>query len=390
MKLPKCYAIFCSQTSWKKEAVSRRFVEAGIEVEWVQGIHGATAGISTQLPYWDNPKYYIPVGKLGTTISKLLTWTICVERGEEELIIFEDDVVLCPSFKKEFETSYKALPPDWQVVHLGHCCTEGLPSTQINDRVWEIQQPLCCHAVLWKRAALIYTLDYFRRVSFGSPSDITLARLIYPKLRSYSLVPPLAFQEDKVGEAQLAARWDTIQGWFTYATLYDEALNRVKKPSTFVEIGCWKGRSSAYMGEQIKRRMLPVEFYAIDTWKGSPGKEEHQAEVARLGGDMYPVFVKNMSRAGVIDYVKPIQSESVEAAKRFADGSLDFIFVDGDHRFPGVVADIRAWRPKLSPTGVMAGDDWNLDGVAPAVKQEFGEGNYRLWQNHWIVDPKKR
>tara|TARA_B110001452_G_C15127564_1_gene392942 strand:- start:272 stop:871 length:600 start_codon:yes stop_codon:yes gene_type:complete len=49
---------------------------------------------------------------------------------------------------------------------------------------------------------------------------------------------------------------------------------------------------------------------------------------------------------------------SQEAAPTFADHSLDYIYIDGDHTVAGAVADCLLWWPKLKPGGLFFGDDY--------------------------------
>lgn len=53
-----------------------------------------------------------------------------------------------------------------------------------------------------------------------------------------------------------------------------------------------------------------------------------------------------------------MQLASTEAAREIADESLDWVFIDADHSFEGVSADIEAWRPKVRPGGFLTGHDY--------------------------------
>jgi hypothetical protein len=44
--------------------------------------------------------------------------------------------------------------------------------------------------------------------------------------------------------------------------------------------------------------------------------------------------------------------DSVTAAATFADRSLDFVYIDGDHSYAGCRRDILAWAPKVKVGGV--------------------------------------
>merc|ERR1740121_1526915 len=67
-----------------------------------------------------------------------------------------------------------------------------------------------------------------------------------------------------------------------------------------------------------------------------------------------------------------VDMDSTMAASTVADGELDFVYLDARHDLAGVVADIRAWWPKVRPGGVFAGHDY-VDG-------EFPEGDF-FWKS---------
>lgn len=82
------------------------------------------------------------------------------------------------------------------------------------------------------------------------------------------------YQESQFGEP-----------WFTYPALYSEMVQKFPSGSKFVEVGCWKGKSTAYMAVEIVNSTKDIEFYCIDTWEGSI---EHQ-EGHNLA-ELYDVF----------------------------------------------------------------------------------------------------
>jgi hypothetical protein len=76
-----------------------------------------------------------------------------------------------------------------------------------------------------------------------------------------------------------------------------------------------------------------------------------------------------------------IREKSHDAHKRFEDNSLDFIYLDGSHRFTGFSLDLIQWYPKLKEGGVFSGHDYcykyryevieALNGFAVEHKQFF-------------------
>jgi predicted O-methyltransferase YrrM len=158
-----------------------------------------------------------------------------------------------------------------------------------------------------------------------------------------------------------------VPGWFNCPDLYSHVVDKASslQPSTFVEIGCWKGKSTSYMAEQIMLSGKPITFHCVDTWRGTTTESHHQLDPDVANDRLFEVFTANMSPfAG---YYQPIRSLSVEAAAQFGNNSLDFIYIDASHEYKDVVDDINAWMPKLKAGGIIAGDDYNSPDVSRAV-----------------------
>lgn len=169
--------------------------------------------------------------------------------------------------------------------------------------------------------------------------------------------------------------WKDVEGYFSYTNLYDIALKHCPDNSTFVEVGSWMGRSTCYMGEQIKKSSKNIKFYAVDTWAGSE-EPQHKETIQKLQNEnltLFDIFKFHLKGCGVDDYVIPLQTTSLGAASQFEDNSLDFVHIDASHDYDNVLADIRAWYPKVKPGGFITGDDYvvNWGGVIQAVKEYF-------------------
>jgi hypothetical protein len=158
--------------------------------------------------------------------------------------------------------------------------------------------------------------------------------------------------------------WQQIHGWFDYSEVYRQIAGTLKDGSQFVEIGVWFGKSLAAMASYCKRKR--VQCYAIDTFKGALNQPELVNIVKQHGGSIRTAFEENMRMCGVRN-LQIIESESDVAAQQFADGQLDAAFIDADHSFEAVCADIDAWLPKIKPGGILAGHDANESGVKEAV-----------------------
>lgn len=172
--------------------------------------------------------------------------------------------------------------------------------------------------------------------------------------------------------------YEDIPGWFDFGSIYFEQIQRAKDGARFVEVGSWLGRSTAYMATKIKESGKKINFDAVDPWIGmTEGSENEMTRVrtAEVGGNLGVRFLANMEACGVSEYVTPITMESLKASELYEDESLDFVFIDGDHRAESVYADLKAWWPKIKPGGLLAGHDYNNNGPRQGVERFAAEGH---------------
>ncbi len=159
--------------------------------------------------------------------------------------------------------------------------------------------------------------------------------------------------------------WQNIDGWVGENRTYREAVRCAKDGDHFVEVGVFKGRSAAYMAVEIINSGKKIRFDAIDHFLGSP---EH-GDVSHI---LYEATIQNLKP--VNGYVNIIKKSSPAASVDYVDNSLAFVFIDGGHDYDSVVADLRAWWPKVQPGGYLTGDDYqpSWPGVIKAVN-DFSE-----------------
>lgn len=152
-----------------------------------------------------------------------------------------------------------------------------------------------------------------------------------------------------------ARRWDVLIRW----TL-EEGWTRG------AEIGVLRGQTLS----ALMQCCPDLHMTAVDLW--TPQTE--QDRVREHGGRSYAEHdmgdYENLVRAMARHYgrITLLKGRSVEVAPLVPDGSLDFVFIDGDHTLAGVEADIHAWRPKVRPGGALTGHDAGTP-VFPGVTQ---------------------
>jgi len=72
---------------------------------------------------------------------------------------------------------------------------------------------------------------------------------------------------------------------------------------------------------------------------------------------------------------------SVDASDKILDNSIDLCFIDADHGYKYVLADIKAWLPKVKAGKIICGHDYSKTqhpGVVKAVHESFKDEEINL------------
>lgn len=142
------------------------------------------------------------------------------------------------------------------------------------------------------------------------------------------------------------------------------------------EVGVLKGENSVNLLDKLPGLKL---LYCVDTWRGKLGPSNMEKCMLELKPYM--------------DRVKILRMRSEKAAKKVPDLSLDFVFIDANHRYESVILDINSWMPKLRSGGLLSGHDYidyKKEGiksgynVKKAVDELFPNANFQgtVW---WIL-----
>lgn len=186
--------------------------------------------------------------------------------------------------------------------------------------------------------------------------------------------------------------YQSIEGWFNMEKQYLELLDKCPEFGTFVELGAWKGKSTSFIVTEIINQGRQINFITVDTFKGAPEtKDIREAEAYRQYNlnDVYIQYSNNTKH--LQNYYATRVGDTAKAASEYADNSIDCIFIDAGHSYEAVLADLRAWYPKMKDTCIMAGHDYNKSwpGVINAVNEFFG-GPDRVENDCWFKYIKKK
>jgi hypothetical protein len=140
------------------------------------------------------------------------------------------------------------------------------------------------------------------------------------------------------------------------------------------EIGVFDGQMSSCLLKNAPNLSLIM----VDSWEGDgvayhpDGNYDYHQSLPQTYQDSFRRKAEqNVEFANGRTVVLPMRS--IEAAKTVLDGTLDFVFIDADHSYEGCKSDIEAWLPKLKPTGLLCGHDYETTGFQFGVKQAVDE-----------------
>lgn len=143
-----------------------------------------------------------------------------------------------------------------------------------------------------------------------------------------------------------------VSGWLTRCE--GEALYELARAKDVLEIGSYQGKSTICLA-QSARAVLSVDPHdGRATPRPRPTKQAMQVNLRRYNVD------------GKVAHAWPFPENGE---------SFDLVFIDGDHSYEAVKADIETAKRVLRPGGVIACHDYNnvIEGVTEAVDEEPGE-----------------
>jgi cephalosporin hydroxylase len=155
---------------------------------------------------------------------------------------------------------------------------------------------------------------------------------------------------------------DDIHGWFDFQNIYDRMANEVRDGGTIVELGVWKGKSIIYLAQAIQKTGKNIQLIGIDNFQHSDWDGYSTLQrIDRERGETRTILQQcqdNIAAFGLSDRITIRPFDSIQAAKTFPDGSVDFVFVDDMHNNEHVKAELGAWIPKMRRPTWMAGHDY--------------------------------
>lgn len=159
-----------------------------------------------------------------------------------------------------------------------------------------------------------------------------------------------------------------IPGWMNEDELLWLALNAARY-QRIIEVGSWCGRSTRALALHT-----PGDVFCVDRWKDLDGYEPQNQYRLKDAEQALLSFTKNLSEFFPKGKIHVYRYPSLEAAKIFGwYEPFDMVFLDGDHSYETVAAEIKAYKPLLTRGGLLCGHDIGFPGVNQAVHELVGE-----------------
>jgi hypothetical protein len=133
------------------------------------------------------------------------------------------------------------------------------------------------------------------------------------------------------------------------------------------EIGVWEGDFS----EKLCKANPQMHLICVDPWRPQQG----YLEVKNNAGRMEAAFATAQQRLQKYDCTF-LRMTSREAAAQVPDGSLDWVYIDGNHLFDHVIADLTIWTPKVKPGGFVSGHDYKDYANKPFIQVKRAVDQY--------------
>lgn len=159
-----------------------------------------------------------------------------------------------------------------------------------------------------------------------------------------------ALEEEEAYFLYKTARELKVQAWYPH----------------IVEIGAFCGKSTVAMGLGLKENPQgdEITIHSIDPFNLGPGTGNR---------DNYPVFLENITKAGVEKYVKAYKKTSMDALPDWDPGNrIAFLWIDGAHEMEFVREDFQEWGRFLTTKGpgILAMHDTYFAGVHQVIKED--------------------
>lgn len=153
--------------------------------------------------------------------------------------------------------------------------------------------------------------------------------------------------------------YEFSQDWFSVNIPVWRQLFEKNKPSRIAEIGSFEGRSAVFTIEQCAAHR-PIELACIDPWTGSSDLDPFMMEGVerRFDRNIARAIARAPHKVNFLKIKEPSKPAMIKMLASGGTGTFDFVYVDGSHTAPDVLADAVLAFELARIGGVIAFDDY--------------------------------
>lgn len=161
---------------------------------------------------------------------------------------------------------------------------------------------------------------------------------------------------------------------------YRRDLPKLMKELGIPLIGAELGIAEGYFSNDLLENGLE-KLYMVDAWATLPGRGDGASPQGWHDMNMKNALAR-VSKHGEKAVI--LRGKTVDMAALVPDGSLGLLYLDAGHWKEDVLADLRAWVPKVMAGGLVCGHDY--ENIAYGVKEAVHE--FTKLQVHTIRENK--
>jgi len=149
-----------------------------------------------------------------------------------------------------------------------------------------------------------------------------------------------------------------------------------------VEVGVRSGEHALAMLELPIKQLYLIDSYDpyldIDEWCEASKQSEYLHDL-----------VGRIREHTFRHKVRIILADSQAISQQFENGTLDYVYIDANHKYEAIKEDIKNWFPKIKPHGVLAGHDFHIVQQA-IIEFKYEHPNYCVVlfsDTDWVIVP---